>query len=490
MTAKPNILIFMTDQQRGDVVLEGHPVKTPVLDAFRRRAVTFSETFCPSPHCCPSRASFFTGVYPSEHGVWNNVTVQNALTTGLKPGTRLWSTDLVAAGYTCDFSGKWHVSYEQGPRDYAWTEHRVNAGPKKDHAGIMGLEWDGYAKMAEDLPRPERVRKPGEIVRPGWRDYVHYGINEQPFGDQHVVDVTKQVLASKDATSDPWCLYCGTLGPHDPYVVPQRFLDMYADVDIPLPANFHDTLTDRPHLYQRTRSFFDQLTDDEHREAIRHYWAFCTYEDWLFGQVLEALEASGQADNTIVMYCSDHGDYTAEHGLWCKGLPCFRGAYNVPMMIAGPGIVGDRVVDAPVSLTDVAPTVLELTGTESDLPCSGYSLVPWLRGETPDTWRTAVFTQSNGNEQYGIQRSITADGWKYVYNGYDFDELYDLSNDPHEQHNLNGDPRYAQQLEDLCSRMWRFASEHDDTCINPYIMVGMAPYGPAYGLRTGVTSGG
>ncbi|MEM7623743.1 MAG: sulfatase-like hydrolase/transferase, partial [Planctomycetota bacterium] len=118
----PNLLIFMTDQQQGGTVLPGHPLKaqTPVLDRFRAQSVTFARTFCPSPHCCPSRASFFTGLYPSEHGVWHNVNVTNAISRGLNPGVQPWSVDLAAAGYRLALSGKWHVSNEDQADRYGW----------------------------------------------------------------------------------------------------------------------------------------------------------------------------------------------------------------------------------------------------------------------------------------------------------------------------------------------------------------------------------
>src|SRR5512141_2604637 len=106
---RPNILIFMTDHQRADTVLPEHPALTPVLDRFGRDAVTFTNAFCPSPHCCPSRATFFTGLYPSRHGVWNNVLNEQAINSGLRDGVRLWSEDLAAAGYDLHFCGKWHV---------------------------------------------------------------------------------------------------------------------------------------------------------------------------------------------------------------------------------------------------------------------------------------------------------------------------------------------------------------------------------------------
>ena len=104
--------------------------------------------------------------------------------------------------------------------------------------------------------------------------------------------------------------------------------------------------------------------------------------------------------------------------------------------------------------------------------------MPFFRNESPCDWRDAIHTQSNGNELYGIQRSVTTRGWKYVYNGFDFDELYDLKRDPHEMKNLAADPNYADTLLRMCRRMWRFAYEQKDVCVNAYIMVGLAPFGP------------
>jgi arylsulfatase A-like enzyme len=244
-------------------------------------------------------------------------------------------------------------------------------------------------------------------------------------------------------------------------------------------------MADRPGLYRRTRGRFDQLTEAEHRRALRHYLAFCSYQDALFGEVLQALRQTGQLEDTLVVYLSDHGDYAGEHGLWCKGLPAFRGAYHVPAVVRWPAGVQapGRCVDAFVSLTDFAPTLLEAAGVEAQSPHAGRSLMPFLRNETPPTWRDALFTQTNGNELYGIQRSVTTAEWKYVYNGFDEDELYDLGADPGETLNLAADPAHAPVVREMCRRMWRFAHEHGDVCINPYIMVGLAPWGPAEGLR-------
>ncbi len=485
----PNFLIFMTDQQRGDTVLDGSPYRalTPHLDAFRARAVTFTEAHCPSPHCCPSRTSFFTGEYPSRHGVWHNVNVDNALTREPFPGTPFWSDCLRAAGYDLTFSGKWHVSDHDGPAAHGWTEAHVTASPRHPRTtGPVNREWSRYndpAALASDSATP---RDPGEIRRPGYPSFTLYGTKSNPFGDDDVVAAGCAALRARDGARSPWCHYIGTLGPHDPYTPPPAFLALYQDKHYDLPPGFADPMADKPGLYRRTRRTLAQLTPAEHAEALRYYLAFCTYEDHLFGLALATLAATDQADNTVVLFLSDHGDYRGDHGLWCKGLPCFRGAYHVPCVIGGavPNLAVGRTTAAPVSLVDFAPTLLELAG----LPASparlegARSLTPWLHGETPAEWRDALFTQSNGNELYSIQRSITTERWKFVYNGFDDDELYDLAADPHELHNLAADPAHRETVVALMTRLWRFARAHDDTCINPYIMVAHAPIGPGSAL--------
>jgi arylsulfatase A-like enzyme len=480
---QPNLLIFMTDQQRGDTVLPGTPARMPHTERFRKEGLAFSEAYCPSPHCCPSRATFFSGLYPSQHGVWNNVDVGNTLSHGLADDVRLWSEDLRDAGYRLFFSGKWHVSAEETPADRGFKTTRPMkasspAQPGQRRPAPRAHEWGLYAKgMGREKPAE---RGEAQILRPGYGTYTHYGEKENPFGDGTVVDEAIDNLRQLKAADGPWCAYVGTLGPHDPYFVPSRFLDLYPLDRIQLPGSFHDRMDDKPALYRRTRGRFDQLTEREHREAIRHYLAFCSYQDHLFGEVLKTLDETGQTENTLVWYLSDHGDYMGDHGLWCKGLPCFRGAYHVPAIARWPKGIRQpgRSVEAYVSLADFAPTFLDASGVKTGRSFAGRSLMPFLHGEAPADWRDAIFTQSNGNELYGIQRSVTTRRWKYVYNGFDFDELHDLERDPHETKNLAGDPAHAAIVREMCQRMWRFAREHGDVCVNPYIMVSLAPYGP------------
>ncbi len=490
MDERPNILIFMSDQQRGDTVPPWGRARMPNLERLAREGLSFREAHSPSPHCCPSRATFHSGLYPSEHGVWNNVDVGNALSRGPHEDVRLFSQDLRAAGYQLHFSGKWHVSSIRTPEDYGWRVGWPEAKPSLPPERLPDshpptYEWEAYERIARTAE--PTARGAGEILRPGYDRYTHYGAGKHFITefDRAVVDDAVREIEARGSGGGPWCQFVGTLGPHDPYVVPPEILDRYPPEDLELPASFTDRMEDKPALYRRTRDRFDQLSEHEQREALRHYLAFCSFEDDLFGRVFRALEQAGGLRNTLVLYVSDHGDYAGEHGLWCKGLPCFRGAYHIPTVawwpegIAQPG----RTVEAFVSLADFAPTFLELAGIEPTRPLSGRSLAPFLRGEEPPDWRDELHTQSNGNELYGIQRSVRTDRWKYVYNGFDYDELYDLAADPDETRNLARDPAHADLVRELCGRMWRFAHAHRDVPINGYIMVAHAPYGPAEAFR-------
>ena len=480
---RPNVLIFMTDHQRYDMAPPFNACLTPNLDALAQQSVMFTNMRCPSPHCCPSRATFFSGLYPSAHGVWNNVNVGNTLSRGLARGVRLWSEDLAQGGYKLFFSGKWHVSNEEGPqqRGFECVYHtaRYTGVQPSDLARVPDCrEWHS-AYSADNICDLSAPREPAEIQRPGYPRYKLYGINENPFGDREVIDAAVGHISRQLAgLSAPWLFYVGNLGPHDPYFAPRRFVDMYDLDSIRLPDSFRDDMRDKPALYRRTRALFDQLSEPEQRDALRHYMAFCTYEDHLFGRLVDALKAAGLYDDTIIVYCSDHGDYAGAHGLWAKGLPCFREAYRVPFIVRLPGLTAPREVADRASLADFAPTLLDMAGIAPARPFAGRSLMPYLRGEAVSDPPRYSFTQTNGNEVYGIQRSIESDDWKYVFNAFDFDELYDLRRDPLELNNLAGDPRYQGVVRELVGELWRFAKANSDTYINPYIMTALMPYGP------------
>ena len=518
----PNVLIFMPDPQNGATILPGSPVRTPNVQRFLQSAVAFTSAHCPAPHCCPSRASFMSGLYPSEHGVFNNVTTDTAIHPNPYPGTPFWGRWLKAAGYSTGYSGKLHVGRDITPESCGFENL---CALEQDSLPINEQRKAEQWKQARRESADPRTRNDGEILRPEWTNLQLYKTlpDAGPKGyeglpDYRIVEAGIAAMRRMAANSSPWCLMVSNSGAHDPYDAPQRFVDMYKLDDIELPPSFHDTLDDKPRAYQRQRYQYwsSQLSDRETRDALRHYYAKCTMQDAMFGELLQALNETGQRENTIVIYVSDHGDYHAAHGLWMKGVPSFREAYHIPAIVSWPRGVArsGRHVDAFIDQVDWAPTILEACGVPPQKKLSGRSLLPWLRGESPDGWRQATFTQMNGVELYYTQRITMTRDWKYVYNGFDYDELYDLKNDPGETRNLafpdltakretilKGSglaadarvpwPPLAGELEsvrkEMLEKMWTFAAEHNDIIFNPYGTVAFAPVGP--GLSETPTAG-
>ncbi|MFO7945400.1 MAG: sulfatase-like hydrolase/transferase [Armatimonadota bacterium] len=511
---RPNVLIFMTDQQRADVIDPAHPCRTPNIQRIIDGGVHFRQHYTQTAHCCPSRASFMTGHYPSQHGVWNNILTNTRFSPGLNDGIRCFSEDLAENGYNLSFAGKWHVSGVENPADRGWKELEVTARATDRHESRLQSIVDAVAEEPQDRPRQD-----GELFRPGWMNRDIYGSipDGGPKGyenlrDYEVVQSAIEELPGLTSQDEPWMLFCGTTGPHDPFIVPEKYATMYDPDEVELPESFWDTLEDKPRVYDRMRrQYWGQMSEREVRESIAHYWGYCTMLDAMFGELLQALEETGELDNTIVIYTSDHGDYCGDHGLYCKGVPAFEGAYHVPLAIRWPqGIKNtQRTCDEFTTHSDMAMTFWELAGNrppDDNMP--GRSIVPLLEDRVPDDWRDAMHLQFNGVEVYYTQRTVFTKDWKYVYNAFDYDELYDLNADPHEMHNLaapcrnprgmsnvperrTGEqfqpyPELPEELDavrrDLIGRMWRFAAERDDTTFNPYFTVALAPYGPAEGF--------
>lgn len=483
----PNILVFMTDQQQADVIRPEHPCITPNAEALAAQGVRFESTYCPTAHCCPSRATFMTGLYPSRHGVHNNVNTQTAINYGLNEGVETFSEHLRAAGYRMPFTGKWHVSAHESPEDRGWES--------LDPPGSAYPRWPRDVDRWADMPFEEKLppRTRGCVQRPGWGDFEVYrtleNTGERAYEGLNDFKVTQRAVewlrAEAGRTDAPWMLWVGTIGPHDPFNVPAAYREMYDASSIPLPESYADDLRDKPAVYQRQRrQLWDQLTEDEVRESIAHYWAYCTIQDHMLGEVLEALDETGQADDTLVIFLSDHGDYCGSHGLYLKGVPAFREAYHVPCIMRWPNGMADsgRTVDSLVSLADFAPTFLELAGVETDQRPSGASLVPFMENRPAPSWRECLFTQLNGVELYYTQRAVFDQRRKYVFNGFDFDEFYDLETDPLEMTNRIEDPAYEEDRRDLIHALWEFAAQEEDHIFNPYGTVALLPYGPALAL--------
>ncbi|CAG7613971.1 sulfatase-like hydrolase/transferase [Paenibacillus allorhizosphaerae] len=478
---RTNILIFMTDQQQAQVTLPGHPCRTPNLDRIARDGIRFTNAYPPMAHCCPARASFMTGLYPSQHGIYNNVSNEQAICRSLKPGVETFSEKLKEAGYQLFFSGKWHVSATENPKDRGWEELHVNAGVGA-YMGIHRDKWrENKAQIDEDLSAASR--KKGEIVRPGWGNVQLYGTSPkalQELGDYRVVRKGIEQLDRLKDGEKPWCLYIGVTGPHDPFIIPEKYATMYSPDDIELPPNYNDTLTDKPALYRRMRKVFDILSEQEVKESIAHYWGYCSMIDDLFGEVVDALQRNEQLDNTLVLFLSDHGEHAGAHGLYAKGLSHFDEGYRVPLVAHCPGLIKSpgKTVEHFVTLMDIAPTLIDVAGASKLNKCSGASLMPFFDDAEPDGWRESVYAQCNGVEVYYTSRMVRTNQYKFVYHPTDIDELYDVRNDPYEMNNLAELPEMASLKKEMYQRMWRHAFQSEDTIFNKYVTVATADYGP------------
>jgi arylsulfatase A-like enzyme len=223
------------------------------------------------------------------------------------------------------------------------------------------------------------------------------------------------------------------------------------------------------------------------QEATACYYATCSAIDREVGRALRALEETGQAENTVVVFMSDHGDMLGAHGLFTKGVPAYEDVYRIPLIIAGPGVQRPgRTATGFANTVDLASTILDLAGAEAIDDVDGRSLRPLLEDSVADVeaspWAEG-FAEFHGQRLFYTQRIVWHGRHKYIFNGYDFDELYDLGADPLERRNLAQDPASQGVLEDMATRMWRRVHALGDYNLyeTNYPMFRFAPVGPLAG---------
>ena len=477
---RPNILVVMTEHQQGRTIDPDCPCRMPnVKERIAGEGLRFEFGYTPNALCSPARASFFTGLYPSVHGMYNNYHSMPVIHGGLFPGVRLFSENLKKAGYNLSFVGKWHVSGEKGPGDYGWN---VPKGQTSWDGGPLGFPKPGSRSRRYREP-PKNLKRYAIIRRNGWPDYIVYGT--RPGKPEDMLDFKRGKIAAGEIRrlskeGKPWILYVGLTEIHDPYIVVEPYASMYDPEEVPLPENYYDSLEDKPAIYRRMRKqLWDQLSEEQIREAIAYYWGLCTMNDDVVGMLLDALEDAGVEDNTLVLFTADHGDQVGGHGLFLKGVLPFEESYRIPMAVRWPNVIKPKTTCSEfVTLCDFAPTFCELAGAEPLNQCHGRSLLPIFKGSVPEDWPKSFYGQFLGTEYYYTQRIIRDRRYKYVFNAFDFDELYDLQNDPYEMKNLAFNPKYEDVKKRLIEEMWRWAEKTDDIIFNPYPSVALVPYGP------------
>ena len=383
MAARPNILWICTDSQRWDTLgCYGNPyVHTPRLDALGENGVVFERCFTQSPVCTPSRACFLTGRYPRTTRVRQNGQVM--------PRDEILITRLLAeAGYVCGLSGKLHVSACH-PHPYAAGEPRVDDGYTEFH-------WSHHP--AESWPTNEYshwLRERGAVFdTPPHPDSPHVKTGMPAEYHQTTWCAQKAInfIESAAAFDRPWVFSVNLFDPHDNFDPPAEYLQRYLKrlADIPLPNYVPGELDDKPAFQaidhhgacNNPNSYpFSEMTEHDHRLVRAAYWAMIDLIDAQVGRMLAALERTGQRENTIVVFISDHGELLGDHGIYLKGPHFYEPAVRVPLIISCPALIpAGRRSGALVELVDLAPTLHEATGLAPQERMQGRSLWPALRG--------------------------------------------------------------------------------------------------------------
>jgi choline-sulfatase len=434
---RPNILLLMTDQHSkyhlgcyGDGL-----VRTPHLDKLAASGVRFDNTYCASPVCVPSRMSFMTSRRPSANQVWNNNHI-------LRSDIPTWAHALGMAGYETALIGRMHfVGADQ--------RHGFEKRPLGEYsAHHPGASRQGGPHLEKLSGTSGQSRRSVEVAGRGRTSY-------QAFDDRVADSACEYICEKADSPGDrPFAAVAGFVLPHCPFAAPNELFDYYYDkVDIPQPSE--EERAGEPaaiRKFKQLRGLTPPLDEERIRVARAAYFGLCEYFDTLAGRVLETLAESGLAENTLVIYCSDHGEMAGNHGCWWKS-NYYEGSVSVPMIASMPGVLPQGTsCDEITNLMDIGPTLVEATGAAPLHQTDGVSLWSALtKGEALD--RDHTFSEHVGQE--GIpSRMIRTGPWKYYeYNDITPPVLFNLETDPGELTDLGTNPEFADLRTNLSRRL-------------------------------------
>ena len=426
---RPNLLFILTDQQSIDALsAAGNPwVKTPNMDRLAARGVSFRKSYCAYPLCSPSRASLFTSRMPHEVGVEANDASR------IPADMPTMGAVLRKAGYSTAYAGKWHIP----------VVYPGYAKPGRAAAVIPGFDV---------LPLAGRVAKFGKGPTCGLKV------------DVAVADAAVKFLAGRKGNAKPFALVASILNPHDICGLPRNKAEFArlvhpGDPLPPLPKNFKAS-DDEPSVLQRSRQ--KSWTEQQWRAYRGVYFRLVEAADTHIGQIMEALEKSGHADDTIVIFTSDHGEMNGSHQQKVK-VKFYEEAAAVPLIVCVPGVTDKARVDKThlVSGLDIMPTLCDYAGVKAPASLRGRSLRPLIDGKAV-AWRDCVFSElvAGGTPA----RMVRSARYKYIVYaaGQDREQLFDLDADPGETKNLVADASHARILEEHRRMLKQWCEETND----------------------------
>ena len=419
----PNVLVLMSDQHNPMVSSPyGHPfMRTPALQALADRGVTFENAYCPSPLCVPSRSAFLTGLPVHQVGAWDN-------SCPLPVSEPTWAHRLNAAGYETTLCGRMSIG---GPNQMHGFAQRVHPEMRPGKMGSSFPNWDAPIRARSGTR--ERLETAGA------------GDTFQQRYDDEVTDAAVAYLSDPARRDGPWAAVVGWFLPHTPLTVRAEYFDMYYPDHADQPSAAAQPIDT---VHPQSRRFREHLgaeglTEAQIGRARAAYYGMVSFTDAQVGRVLEALASSGAADNTLIVYTSDHGEMLGEHGLWWKS-SFYEPSLRVPLIAAWPGrIVGGSRVDTPVSLLDLTRTIVDAAGADADGIVGDNLFDPEL-----DAGR-AVFAEFEAHATDRPGRMVRRGRFKLNYYHGEPQELFNLQADPNETRNLAASPAHADTRDDL-----------------------------------------
>jgi arylsulfatase A-like enzyme len=450
--SRPNILLIHVDQHRFDCLgVNGHPLlKTPHIDGLAAEGMNFTHAFCPIPLCVPTRNSLLHGQWATQHlAICNwDTEAPRPPKEGLPTFTRL----LREAGYYLGYVGKWHVHQQKDPlhSDYGFHEYVS--------------DWNTYFKWREGKGLPPLPRENG------WFGQLDPHIGPEDSQVAWGADHTIRMIETGVERGGPFFIRWDPTEPHLPNIVPEPYFSMYPPEIIPPWPSYPDPLIGKPYAQAQQRRTWrvDDWTWADWSKVVSRYLGVISLIDTQVGRLLDTLDRLGVAENTLVVYTSDHGDMCGGHGMMDKMVIMYDDVTRIPLVMRWPArIRPGGQCDAFVSHSiDLATTFCEVAGVPVPDTFRGQSLIPLMKG-AQGNGREDIFSTFHGN-QFGLysERMVRDRRWKYVWNLSAEDELYDLQLDPGEVHNLATDPAYGGELQRLRERTVAWLEDTDDPILN------------------------
>ena len=495
--SKTNLLFIITDQQPLSCVgaYGNNTIKTPNLDELAQEGFLFQNYYIAAFACSPSRASMLTGRYLHNHNVFTN----NVL---LDPTIPSLGTILSQADYHTGYFGKAHLNgsmyvgrkggdgidymhdseppdpvgeeikdywhYERVASDSGWVTKRVKGGLGEDFPQLGFQEWAGGWRQYKDWLVSHGQQEFAQMA--GNHDALQSALEGQhmysKLGEQYHMaaffrEKTQKFVRQHRESSQPWAAVISFYGPHLPVAPPIPWDTLYSLSDIPLPTNLMDSLKGKPRSQNKPQLQYvlGQWNNNQYRDYIRRYWGYSSFIDDQIGKVFKTLKETGQWDNTIIIFTTDHGDMIAAHGMIYKlGSNGYEELFHVPAIMRIPGLPATGVkIQQLASSIDLLPTILEALHLKTPEQIDGKSLIPILN-QSRDTHRERLFLEVHGAGHIIICRDKQ---YKYVYHwlSNDVDELYDLSSDPGEMDNLYQDEEHQEVAKQMREKIIQWAEE-------------------------------